>query len=79
MALADPLAETRLTLHCPKCEVDWEESLDMTSFLWAEIDACVRRLLLEIHTLASAYGWTETEILSLGENRRVRYVEMVQS
>lgn len=79
MALADPLAETRLTLHCPKCEVDWEESLDMTSFLWTEIDARVRRLLLEIHTLATAYGWTETEILSLGENRRVRYVEMVQS
>jgi hypothetical protein len=79
MALADPLAETRLTLHCPKCEVDWEESLDMTSFLWTEIDARVRRLLLEIHTLASAYGWTEREILSLGENRRVRYVEMVQS
>jgi hypothetical protein len=79
MALADPLAETRLTLHCPKCEVDWEESLDMTSFLWTEIDVRVRRLLLEIHILATAYGWTEAEILSLGENRRVRYVEMVQS
>ncbi|HEV2172241.1 MAG TPA: hypothetical protein VGR71_01685 [Nitrospira sp.] len=79
MASADPLAETRLTLHCPKCENDWEETLDIVSFLWAEIEARARRLFLEIHTLASAYGWTETEILSLSENRRARYVEMVQS
>jgi hypothetical protein len=79
MALADPLAETRLTLHCPKCENDWEETLDIVAFLWAEIEAHSRRLLLEIHTLASAYGWSETEILSLGEVRRTRYVEMVQS
>jgi hypothetical protein len=79
MAAADPLAETRLTLHCPKCENDWEETLDIVSFVWSEIEARARRLLLEIHTLASAYGWTEAEILSLGENRRARYVEMVQS
>jgi hypothetical protein len=79
MALADPLAETRLTLHCPRCENDWQETLDIASFLWAEIEARSRRLLLEINTLASAYGWTESEILSLSEFRRARYVEMVQS
>jgi hypothetical protein len=79
MALADPLAETRLTLHCPKCENDWEEALDIIAFLWAEIEAHARRLLWEIHSLASAYGWSETEILSLSELRRARYVEMVQS
>jgi hypothetical protein len=79
MAAADPLAETRLTLHCPQCGNDWEETLDIVAFLWAEIEARVRRLLLEIHTLASTYGWTETEILALSGNRRARYVEMVQS
>ena len=79
MAVADPLAETRLTLHCPKCEYDWEATLDIVAFVWAEIEARARRLLLEIHTLASAYGWSETQILALSENRRARYVEMVQS
>lgn len=79
MALADPLAEARLTLHCPKCDNDWEETLDIVAFLWAEIEAHARRLLLEIHSLASAYGWAESEILSLSEVRRARYVEMVQS
>ena len=79
MALADPLAETRLSLHCPTCERDWQETLDSAAFLWAEIEARARRLLLEINTLASAYGWSEAEILSLSEFRRARYVEMVQS
>lgn len=79
MALADPLAETRLTLHCAKCESEWEENFDIAAFLWAQIDARARRLLIEINALASAYGWSETEILALGEIRRSRYVEMVQS
>jgi hypothetical protein len=79
MALTDPLAETRLTLHCPGCENDWQETLDIAAFLWAEIEAHARRLLLEVNTLASAYGWTEAQILSLSEFRRARYVEMVQS
>jgi hypothetical protein len=79
MALADPMAETRLTLHCPKCANDWDEALDIVTFLWEEIEARARRLLLEIHTLASAYGWSEAEILSLTGDRRARYAEMVQS
>jgi len=79
MAVADPLAETRLALHCPRCGSEWDETLDIVAFLWAEIEARARRLLLEIHTLASAYGWTETEILALSGDRRARYVEMVQS
>jgi len=79
MAVADPLAETRLSLHCPHCECDWEETLDIGAFMWAEIEARARRLLREVHILAMAYGWTEAEVLALGENRRARYVEMVQS
>jgi hypothetical protein len=51
----------------------------MAAFLWAEIEARARRLLREVHILATAYGWTEAEVLSLGENRRARYVERVQS
>jgi hypothetical protein len=79
LADADPLAETRLALHCPVCEKEWEENLDIVSFLWREIEARARRLLVEIHTLAMVYGWTEKEILSLSERRRALYLEMVRS
>jgi len=33
MALADPMAETRLTLHCPNCSHQWEEPLDLAIFV----------------------------------------------
>lgn len=79
MAAADPLAETLLSLHCSDCGSEWQETLDLVAFLWAEIEARARRLLLEVHAFASAYGWTESEILSLSGNRRALYFEMVQS
>lgn len=78
MATADPLAETLLALRCPVCESESEETLDIVTFLWREIEARARRLLLDIHTLALAYGWAEADILSLNPRRRASYVEMAQ-
>jgi hypothetical protein len=79
LARADPLAETRLALRCPACENQWEETLEIATFLWREIEARARRLLMDVHTLASAYGWAEVDILSMSERRRALYVEMAQS
>jgi hypothetical protein len=79
MAVADPLAEISLQLDCPACGRRWQESLDIASFIWDEIEAQVRRLILAVHTLASAYGWSEAEILSLSEQRRALYLDMVRA
>ncbi|HEY6446733.1 MAG TPA: hypothetical protein VIY53_09760 [Acidobacteriaceae bacterium] len=79
LALADPLAETRLALRCSACSHEWEESLDLASYLWSEIEARARRTLIDVHTLASAYGWSEEQILALSEPRRAVYLEMVQA
>jgi hypothetical protein len=72
------MAETRVAIECPKCCNRWDEALDIAVFLWAEIDAQARRLLRDVHVLGSAYGWSEADILSLGERRRALYVEMAQ-
>jgi hypothetical protein len=79
MTRADPLAETRLTLACPSCAHAWEESFDIAAFLWEEIEARAKRILFEIHRLASTYGWTEAQILALSERRRALYLEMVHA
>jgi hypothetical protein len=34
-------------------------------------------VLWELHTLASAYGWSESESLALSDTRRAMYLEMV--
>jgi hypothetical protein len=78
MTSADPLAEIRLKFDCAKCGHRWNESLDLVAFLWLEIEARAKRLLMEVHTLASAYGWSEKEILSLSEPRRRLYLEMAR-
>jgi len=79
MALADPLAEIMLHFDCPACGTSFEESLDLSTFLWAEIEARAQRLLLAVHTLATAYGWSEAEILSMNAARREFYLEMVRA
>ena len=77
MASADPMAEIHLVLDCPCCQHKWEAPFDIVAFLWREISAAARRLLREVHTIASAYGWTETEILALSPARRRIYLEIV--
>ncbi|NGZ08269.1 MAG: hypothetical protein CV088_02645 [Nitrospira sp. LK70] len=79
MASADPMADIRLVLPCPTCGHQWDGTLDIARFVWAEIESRARRLLLEVHHLARAYGWTEAETLSLPAARRAMYLEMVQA
>jgi hypothetical protein len=57
LAAADPLAEMRIALCCPGCGRESEETIEMISFLWAEIEARAKRLFWEVHALARAYGW----------------------
>jgi hypothetical protein len=79
LAAADPLAEVRLDFKCPACGEDFEENLDLASFLWLELQARAERLLLDVHLLARAYGWSEAEVLALSPVRRNFYLEMVQA
>jgi hypothetical protein len=79
MALADPLAEIALGFECPVCQHTSEEVLELSSFLWAEIETRAKRLLLEIHVLARSYGWAESAILAMSDVRRATYLQMVQA
>lgn len=79
MAAADPLAEIALHFACPVCKATCEETLDLAAFVWAEVEALAKRLALDVHMLASAYGWSEREILSLSTARRRLYLEMMRA
>ena len=77
MAETDPQADVQLSLACPDCGHRWLAPLDIVSYLWAEIHEWATRLLRDIHTLASAYGWREADILALSPWRRQAYLEMI--
>jgi hypothetical protein len=79
MAEADPQADVQLALVCPQCRHEWTAAFDIAGFLWAELQACAQRLLREVHELASAYGWKETDILSLSAARRHAYLKLLRA
>lgn len=73
----DPQAEIRLELACPSCGHCWFAVFDILVFLWQEIARSAKHLLRDVHLLASAYGWSEAEILALSAVRRRLYLDMV--
>ena len=75
MEARDPQAETLLGFECPDCGVSWQALFDVLPFVWAEIQSRARRLLGEVHVLARAYGWSESDILGMSPVRRRFYLE----
>jgi hypothetical protein len=78
MDAADPQADTRIAVTCHACATMFESRFDIVSFLWGEVETWARRLLAEVHVLASAYGWREADILDLSPARRHFYLEMIR-
>lgn len=75
----DPLSEILIRLDCPACRQVWESRLDCGAFFWRELSVAARRLLRQVHRLASAYGWSEDAILALAPERRQAYVDLVEA
>lgn len=79
MARADPNADIVFALACEGCGNAWSVPLDVPAFVWAEVESWARRLILEVHSLAAAYGWSEREILAMPPVRRRTYLELAAS
>ncbi|HEU4372423.1 MAG TPA: hypothetical protein VFS02_02985 [Telluria sp.] len=79
MASADPMADIDCALQCPACGHRWSVGFDIARFLWSELHGWAQRLLVDVHTLARAYGWREADILAMSPGRRSLYVEMSAS
>lgn len=77
MGRADPQADVQLSLTCPDCGHRWDSPFDIVSYFWGELHAWAQRVLREVHALARAYGWRESDILALSPLRREIYLQMV--
>jgi hypothetical protein len=74
LAASDPGAEVSADLACP-CGTQWPETIDIRSILWTELTTWAQRRMAEVHQLASAYGWSERDILEMSPYRRRFYLE----
>ena len=75
----DRQAASTVDLDCPSCRTGWAASIDVTEFVWSEVDRFARRLLYDVHTLATAYGWREPDVLAVSPARRRFYLEACAS
>ena len=76
MEEASPAGAIELDVGCPACGARTTAALDISVLLWAEIEAQAVALLGDVHTLATAYGWTEAQVLALSPERRARYLDL---
>lgn len=69
-------AEIRCAIDCPACRAHQVLDFDIGRYLWREVCVAARRLIAEVHLLASAYGWAEPDIIALSPARRAAYLEL---
>jgi len=67
-------AELAARIACTDCGSEWHEALDIPTHVWADVETAALRLLGEVAELASAFGWSEREVLSLSPARRAAYL-----
>ncbi|TXE07844.1 hypothetical protein ES711_10455 [Gelidibacter salicanalis] len=66
-------------LNCVECSHEWQVNFDIVAYLWKEIDHWAKSLLDEIYVLAKTFGWSESDIINMSENRRNHYLNLLNS
>jgi|WetSurMetagenome_2_1015567.scaffolds.fasta_scaffold32907_4 hypothetical protein len=74
MSIKDPAAESVIDLVCQDCNYSWATIMDIAFFLIAEINFYAKNILRDVHQLASAYGWSESEIIGMSPPKRNWYL-----
>lgn len=77
MSQHDPHGDVQMAFRCTECGSSSLVAFDIASFFWTEVHAWAQRTLRDVHTLASAYGWREADILSMTPQRRQLYLAFV--
>ncbi|SRR6266487_2450427 len=72
----DPLVELSVRTACPHCGAEGEYEVDLTDLALGALREARDTLISDVHTLASRYHWTESEILSIPPRRRARYLAL---
>lgn len=75
----DPMAKIEIELACAFCSAHWARPFDIVEHLWTALHGAGQSLLREVHLLASAYHWSERDILALPPARRRAYIAMVSA
>lgn len=79
MQALSPVVNLDLDARCPECGNEQQIRFDLQRYLLASLVQDRQQLTYEIHALASAYGWSLSEILQLPRTQRRSLVARVES
>ncbi|MFD2180474.1 hypothetical protein [Veronia pacifica] len=74
---SEPLSVISIEASCNECGTITSHQFDIASQFWAQLSADVERQLWDVHLLASKYGWSSQDILSMSPARRRRHIAMI--
>jgi hypothetical protein len=77
IAAHDPLVAFSVASTCPACGAEDELPVDLEGLALQKLAQRQQRLVLEVHRLASRYGWTEKQALAVPPQRRERYLALI--
>jgi hypothetical protein len=75
----DPLTALSIAAACSGCGGELSAEIDLEELLLQELERAQQDLLSDVHTLASAYHWSEAEILGLPAWRRASYLAALRA
>ncbi len=71
-----PLVDLDMAASCPSCGTSQTLHFDLQRYLLKRLIADQRRLAVEVHNLATTYGWGVGEILELPRSQRRTFVDL---
>ena len=74
-----PVLDLDLDAHCLECDRHQPAHFDMQHYLLSALRQERGQLAREVHRLASAYGWSLSEILSLPRSQRRSLVALIEA
>ena len=74
---ADPLTTQEIDTVCPECGAEVSFELDLEARCLALLAAEQPGMLDDIHALATAYHWSEAEIMAIPPSRRRKYLARI--
>jgi hypothetical protein len=74
---SDPLTDLSIETSCPHCDRHFSVDVDLEKELLMLLEQRQPQLLNEIHSIASAYHWSEEQIMNLRPARRQQYLARI--
>ncbi|HJZ74521.1 MAG TPA: hypothetical protein VKE51_22445 [Vicinamibacterales bacterium] len=74
----DPLVNFAVSCPCPACGASNDVAIDLEALALDRLAGRQRALVRDVHRFASAYGWTEADVLAIPASRRAEYLRLIE-